>query len=128
MRILQIAWVLEAACKVHYEAVKSQKEDLGRGGVGMFQTVMEGAKQIQSGKRTSFRVEVDLRGDQIYCISMLPEDGSSIEGKGRCYSSGGESSAKTAFSLALLNVTSSFKAKVLYTHSLRSTTPQMLPL
>lgn len=61
MQILQIAWILEAACKVHNEAVKSQKEDWGRGGVGMFQTVMEGAKRIQRGKRTTFRVEVDIR-------------------------------------------------------------------
>ena len=59
VQILQIAWILEAACKVHYEAVKSQKKDQGRGGVRMFQTVMESAKRIQSGKRTTFLVEVD---------------------------------------------------------------------
>ena len=31
VQVLQIAWILGATCKVHYEAVKSQRKDWGRG-------------------------------------------------------------------------------------------------
>ena len=48
MQILQMAWVEGATCKVHYEAVKSQKKD--GGGPCIFQTCIEGAKPSQTGK------------------------------------------------------------------------------
>ena len=50
---LQMAWVVVATCEVHYEAVKSQTKDGWRGGGGacIFETIMEGAKPSQTGKR-----------------------------------------------------------------------------
>ena len=61
VQILQIAWVLEAACKVHYEAVKSQKEDWGRGVLVYSRQLWKVRSGFKSEKRTTLRVEVGLR-------------------------------------------------------------------
>ena len=60
MKIPQVAWVIKAVFKVHHGAMKSK---MGEEVAWMFQTLMEGARPRQTGKRIVGDISMRFRDE-----------------------------------------------------------------